>query len=49
MLIISKNDEKKLINAALKVMKHSHSPHSGFRVGSIACLEEQEGFIAALT
>ncbi len=32
--MISKNIEKKLINAALRVMKNSHSPHSGFRVGS---------------
>ncbi|MEO8513788.1 MAG: cytidine deaminase [Ignavibacteria bacterium] len=32
--MISQKDEKKLINAALKVLKNSHSPHSGFRVGS---------------
>ena len=32
--MISKSEEKKLIEAALKVMKNSHSPHSKFRVGS---------------
>ncbi len=32
--MISKSEEKKLISAALKVMKNSHSPHSKFRVGS---------------
>jgi cytidine deaminase len=30
----SKAAEKTLINAALKVLKNSHSPHSGFKVGS---------------
>ena len=32
--MISKTTEKKLISAALKVLKNSHSPHSGFKVGS---------------
>lgn len=30
----SKRYKQKLINAALKVMKNSYSPHSGFEVGS---------------
>ena len=32
--MILKTTEKKLIKAALKVLKNSHSPHSGFKVGS---------------
>lgn len=32
--MISKLQKNKLINAALKVLKNSHSPHSSFKVGS---------------
>jgi len=32
--MISKVRQRKLINSALKVLKHSYSPHSGFKVGS---------------
>ncbi len=30
----NKGYEKKLVTAALKVLKNSHSPHSGFKVGA---------------
>lgn len=32
--MISKVQQRKLINSALKVLKNSHCPHSGFKVGS---------------
>ena len=32
--MISKAQQAKLVNTALKVMKNSYSPHSGFKVGS---------------
>jgi cytidine deaminase len=32
--MIEKGNKQKLVNAALKVMKNSHSPHTDFKVGS---------------
>ncbi len=32
--MISKVQQRKLINTALKALKNSYSPHSGFKVGS---------------
>ncbi|NOS85310.1 MAG: cytidine deaminase [Ignavibacteria bacterium] len=32
--MISKSQENSLIKEALKVLKNSHSPHSGFKVGA---------------